>query len=702
MSLSAIMNTALSGLYTSQSALSVTSANITNVNTPGYAREVVRQEAVVNGASSRGVKVASVDRIVDNFLRSSMLSSEGTAARFELETEFHGRVQALLGRADSETSLAGRLDSLFSKLSSTTQDVSKAVLRQDAVAGIEDFADEVSRLASEIQALRTDASNRVAETVNSINAILKELDTLNPMIVRERVLGNATGGLEQQRDAALTKLATMIDIRTQGQPDGSIYVTTSTGAQLMGGARYELRYTGPGTVTSETIFNSITMHVVDPTTQLPSENGFALDGSISGGELKALLNMRDETLPSFADELGQLAGTIANELNTIHNAGSSYPPPQVLVGKKTGILASDRHGFTGQTEFVITDTKGAVVNKVSIDFSSYATVGDVITAVNAALGASGSLTLVNGVMKLQAATLDHGVAMVDNPANKSDRGGQGFSHFFGMNDLVASLVSTNYKTGFIGTDDHGFTAGGTLNFEIKNSENRLLSSTTLTITPGTVNDVLAQLNDPAGVGKYMTATLDGHGQLTLQTKAGYEGATLNVRTDSTSRGGTGVTLTEMFGIGNRYLADQASGFHVVSRIAKQPLNLSLGELGYGTAVGDVALSAGNNLAAQKFETLATKVIEFPRTGTLAATSMTLSQYNATLISNISLNADLTSNRAMDAKALATDVSNRHSNYSGVNLDEEMSNMIVYQNSYNASARIITSVRELYDTLLSIV
>ena len=69
MALNSIMNSALTGLFTSQSALSVTSNNIANVNTPGYAREVVVQEPIINGLSASGVKISGIERIVDQFLQ---------------------------------------------------------------------------------------------------------------------------------------------------------------------------------------------------------------------------------------------------------------------------------------------------------------------------------------------------------------------------------------------------------------------------------------------------------------------------------------------------------------------------------------------------------------------------------------------------------------------------------------------------------
>ena len=43
-----------------------------------------------------------------------------------------------------------------------------------------------------------------------------------------------------------------------------------------------------------------------------------------------------------------------------------------------------------------------------------------------------------------------------------------------------------------------------------------------------------------------------------------------------------------------------------------------------------------------------------------------------------------------------------SSISGVSLDEEGANMVKYQNSYNAAAKVITTVQEMYDALLTMV
>jgi flagellar hook-associated protein 1 FlgK len=46
------------------------------------------------------------------------------------------------------------------------------------------------------------------------------------------------------------------------------------------------------------------------------------------------------------------------------------------------------------------------------------------------------------------------------------------------------------------------------------------------------------------------------------------------------------------------------------------------------------------------------------------------------------------------------VQNQRSSVSGVSIDEEMTNLINFQQSYAASARFLTTISSLYDTLLN--
>ena len=72
-----------------------------------------------------------------------------------------------------------------------------------------------------------------------------------------------------------------------------------------------------------------------------------------------------------------------------------------------------------------------------------------------------------------------------------------------------------------------------------------------------------------------------------------------------------------------------------------------------------------------------------------------------MLSNIAVTAQNTQGFADDFDSLRKDLIARRDSSSGVNLDEELSNMIIYQQSYNAAARIISTVNQMFDSLLQL-
>ena len=52
--------------------------------------------------------------------------------------------------------------------------------------------------------------------------------------------------------------------------------------------------------------------------------------------------------------------------------------------------------------------------------------------------------------------------------------------------------------------------------------------------------------------------------------------------------------------------------------------------------------------------------------------------------------------------LVVSVEAKIASVSGVSLDEEGANMIRYQNTYSAAAKVIATVQEMYDSLLAMI
>lgn len=707
MSINSIISTSLTGLFTSQEALRITGANITNVNTPEFSRQRLALSSDVQSGVSVGVRIDEIERVVDRFLEVAVLSAKSDSGRYDAMLKIHDRLQTTLGRPDAETTLSARMNAVFGSLSSLALNPSDAVTRQQFLSVMQGYTEEVSRIGGTIQTLRGDASGEIESRIDNINEAIRTVFELNPKIRQQRAIGGETGGLENQRQVALGVISQNLDIRLIENGDGSVDVVTATGAQLVTrGNLSELSYQGPGQVGPETEFPPVRLFRVNPLSGERVGSPQEINGDILSGAIRGLIDMRDGQLVDLSVALGELSARVMDEFNAVHNLNSAVPPPALLEGKQTPYAgAADPHNFTGATSFAILDASNRVVAKTTYDFSANpaATLQDVITAVNAGLGGAGTLSLTGGVMSLSSANPANGVVIAEDPTNQSDRAGRGFSHFFGMNDLLTARSNGLFETGIKATDAHNFAAGETIEFKVSNPLGKEIVRATIDTTTSTnYADIIADLNDPAGLGRFFAFTLEPDGSLSVEPKPDFLGYKLGVINDGTDSAGTGIGLTGIFGMGDRFRAEAAIDFRLGEKVPDNAGLLATARFDLTAPVGAVALALGDQRGAIALQQLENKVIKTADAGDLAAQSRTLSAFNGAVLGNFALASNRVSSTAETSQSLLTEIDQRRQAISGVNLDEELANLVIFQNSYNAAARILSSVQELYDALLNAV
>lgn len=701
-----ILGNAISGLSASQVALRNTSTNIANVNNPDFARREVLYQTRPMG----GVEITDINRIANSFLTRESYNSSSSAKAAEVIAKLHDRLQSVFGDPSANSSIASKVDEMFATISELQIDSTSAVRRAAGVNSIQQALDEFGRTASAIQQIRQDADRTVSDRISTINGLLRNINDLNQQIVLGNTQGTDSNALLDQQQSSLNKLSELMDIRISIQADGRSFVSSSDGVFLVGAGLSALKYAAGSSVTPDTIFSRISVHQVDRFTNAVSLTGQAYESHISSGELRGLLDMRDVTLPKIAEELGELASRLTDELNAVHNENSAVPAVNSLTGKNTGLVASDPHGFAGLVNFSVVDPAGLTVVSVEANFTSNqyringgapvgfagTTIGSAVSAINTGLGASGSLTFTNGVMTLSASNAAHGVAMAQNATSPSDRAGRGFSHFFGLNDLVTGVVPSHYETGLTTAIAHNFTPGSTLDLKLVNSLGQDVRNFTLTVAGATVADLVAQLN--AGLGPYSSFALNAQGKL-LETKApGYTDVTLFVTNDDTDRGGTGISISELFGLGPDARQLQASGLQVRSDISVNKNHFALAKLNV-TAPGLAALGIADVRGALALHALENNVTSFAAAGNLSGLSATISDYSGQFLSNTARLSAQSQTFYEDRQGIYDEVMAQISQTSGVNLDEELASLVVFQTAYNASARMIRAADELLQTLI---
>src|SRR6202012_2498773 len=79
----------------------------------------------------------------------------------------------------------------------------------------------------------------------------------------------------------------------------------------------------------------------------------------------------------------------------------------------------------------------------------------------------------------------------------------------------------------------------------------------------------------------------------------------------------------------------------------------------------------------------------------------IDNYASRFAGSLGQQAAASSSAATAAAALQTQANSQLSSAQGVNLDQELTNLTMYQQAYNASARLIQAAKDMGDTLLSI-
>ncbi|HEX2525845.1 MAG TPA: flagellar hook-associated protein FlgK [Geminicoccus sp.] len=620
MSLTSTLNNALSGLAAAQNALANTANNVANVNTPGYSRKVIQQETRVIAGEGAGVRSLDVTRVADQFIATEAREQAVRLGRSEAIAAIHQRVQdTIYGEAgDSTRGIPSRLTELLTSLDALTATPELAASRHEVLSRIDDVLRTIDGDTSAIQTLRHDTDQTIGQTIASINVDLVELAAVNDQFTR----GNGTAEMQDRRDNLLHALAGKIDIQVGWHEDGHVDLVTRAGTVLLDGEPKVLVYEPASSVASDASFGAITVVAardIDratgkpvagarsedlvsagtrtvPTPELVAAGADPIVSRLRGGKLQGLVEARDRILPELADQLGELASMLRFSLNAAHNGGAANPPPATLQGTKVGQAAASPFTGTGTATIAVVDrTSGVTAAAFQLDLASFATVGDVTTAIVAASGGAVTATLdASGRLVLGAVDPAHGIAIDEGSSAVpvSDAAGHarsyGFSHYFGLNDLVVA--------------GSGASAG------------------------------------------HLRADIAANG---FQLAAGK--------------------------------LDVTTGPPLVARLG-----------GVGDQRGAAALAAA----------LTTPTVTVAR-GALPAYAQTPGGYAADMASlSAALAAEAQRTEAGD-KALADDLASRIGTIGGVNLDEELSRLVLYQQAYTVSARIISITDDLFGELLRI-
>lgn len=708
MALNGVLGNALSGLQAAQLGMRTTSNNVANVNTEGYARTQVQQTARNSAGQGMGVEVTGIVRIADKYLQAASMRAASDSSAASAVAAVLDRLQAQFGAPDDEGALFGRLNQAFSSLGSAAADSAERVSRLSAASDLQSFFNEAGRLSAEVRAMRDEADSRIAGGVTRVNEILTELQELNSQAQSLNASSSDTTGAANRQAELLDELSTYIDVRTQTQPDGRLFVSTANGVGLLDNSLLQLDYVAAGTGAYGVDYGQITAQV--------SASGAVVDitPAIQSGEIRGFMDLRDTELAAIADGLAEFAAGAADALNAAHNNSAAYPPPTSLEGRATGLAGTDVLGGSGQSTLALVNADGTLVQSVQIEATAAGftvdgvaatSIADLVGQLNTAFGGAVTASFAQGRLSLEATAPGQGLATVQDETTPMDLGGRGFSHFFGLNDVVDSARPAFFETALTTGSAHGLAATGVMGFKVLAPDGRRIQEIDVPVTGTSIADQLGALNDvTTGLGRYGDFALDGNGKISFTPAAGYGSHEVEVIRDSTQRADTNLSFTQIFGLGDAARMTRAEGLNVPEVLRSNPERLSFAKLDISAAsvAGDLVLSEGDNRGGQSLFAALDAKRGFSAAGGLAAGQSTLGEYAARLGGNVGARAARAERAEMAAQSVQSAADLKRADVEGVNMDEELANMTLYQQAYNASARLIQAAKEMTDTLLGIV
>jgi len=661
-----------SAILANTTLLNTTSNNIANINTEGYVRQRTEFESQILGL---GVGKGTTERLVSEFTQKQLrrdISNHSFAEQYVTEAN---RVDALF--SNPANSIATGINDLFKQFQIANNEPATLANRQLIIGSSQALLDKFNTLSSLVLDQDNFVNQQLDIYTSETNAYIQQISELNLEIASFGTGASRPIPLDllDKRDLAISKLAEMVDIRTLDSDNGEKLVFLATGQSL---------------VVERGGFNLISLRGdPDPSQRdlkLQLSNRISVERDVDidkvGGKIGGLLAFREEILVPTQNRLGQLALSMTDAMNTQNRLGMN------LNGELGGNLFTlpVSNGFamaanTGTGAVSLTIEPGKGNSLPPNDFLLTVEAGGVRIQ---ALDAKGNVV----------AGSDKVVAIAAYPAtiNSADASGDLYGLEITLTGAPAvgdqfelKPLSTASRTLQLATtrpEDIALASPVRTEFTVTNLGNAQIE--TLTVTDTT----------PATAPNYGFASPSGlvNGPWTMT----YTGAD---------------TFQIVDNLGNP-VATAAFGSNQYQNIfAQAGVNVGFDFSVTGVpSVGDtfsIAFNSGgfndnrNGLAMSALQTAKTSRLN-PLSAPNSANAVNFNQTYADMVSLIGERTSQARNREASTLALLEQTTKWYESLSGVSLDEEASNLVRFQQTYAAAAKIISTSQTVFDTLLSAV
>lgn len=653
-----------SGVMAQQRLLQTTSNNIVNVNSQGYVRE---RTLIYTNANGLGTGDMLTERVINAYAQGEV--RRDTSAFYASSTRYQqlANTDTLLG--DTSNSVGAAISSYFEGFHTANEAPADISGRKTTLSGLSGMVNRFHTLSAQLDKQTDTINTTIGDEAKRVNSLINSINDLNQAIIRTQGTPEENLMLFDQRDEAIRQLSEKMEIRTVPQDNGSMLVNMSTGHSLVLNGSVAQLSVVPGNPDAR---ESELQLVMDP-------NKVALNDKDIGGGIGGLFSARNDLEPAKR-ELGQLAAAMADAMNQQNrlgmdldnelggdlfslatsdglpysqNTGNAAAKVSFVPGKGTEVTTFDYEvQFSSATGYeVFSVDKDGNRTSLATGTTPPATVqvaGHGIQFDLSGTPAAGDKILLQPT-KRAAAGLDQLVTRAEDLALASPLKADKGKNNFGSGEIkLTGITNTGAGSGF-GTNSldpaspQVVKIDGSGNYQVYAADGTTLIGVAPASSQG--QNLMAALENPLGGPKvYATPTQTPGYEFSITGKVeANDSFTLSYNTDGFADNANGLALAELQ---NKDLVRKSSN-----------AGTSNDKMTFNEAYSSLVTGVGNTTSQAKSQ----------------------------------LKADET--KLTQSRGIFESVS-------GVSLEEEAANLIRYQQSYAASAQIVSTAKTIFDTLLS--
>jgi flagellar hook-associated protein 1 FlgK len=654
----------LSGLDAARKGLDVIGNNIANAATEGYHR----QSLILTPSSVRpdggitiggGVSIEGITRLMNTFIELEILSQQSTLGQVSQEAQTLSSIESAFGElnSSSDAGLNAAINKFFSALSDLSAHPSSAIYQNAALSAAEEMAGKFRTLGSFLDTLQSQIRLQSETVVSQINSISAQIAELNGQIQDIEMGGSDANNLLDQRDQLINQLSQLVGVQTQQRDFGVVDVDINGIPIVMGTTIMQL----------ETGLNSDGLLGVTPA------GTYNYQTNMTGGQLAALLTLHNTTISDIKSDLDTLALTLISQVNQYHcqGVGSDGSFTQLSGWVMPDEALSDLVPPLEDGSFFIrvTDTTTGQVTRYEIEVDpetdTLSTIASDISDNVPGLSAS----VAGGRLNIQAdagyefdflpAVIATPEIITLDPASNLDATASGI--FTGDQNLTFTF--TVVGTGAVGND--------TLQLQVEARDE-----------DGNVVDIPVETLN-IGAGYAAGDELDLGNGIKIAIGAGDLHAGDEFEVNAYASTDTSGFLSAA-GLNAFFSGTNASNIAITGNVSETP--------------GRIATSLG---ASMTDNTNALRLATLADTESSDLDSLTPGDFYRRLVTDIGQQLSSKQSSKTNAENLMQNLSNQQSEISGVDINEEAAQMLVYEQMFQAMAKYLATVQNTLTNLFEL-